>query len=163
MITQERLKELFDYQDGNLIRKVSRGRGESSQRWPVGSIAGNKTTGGYFLTSIDYHLYKLHRLIWLWHYGSLPEKEIDHIDGNPSNNRIENLREATPGENRQNQKRARKNNKLGFQGVYKVKRKYRASITKDRKSHHLGYFDTPEDAHQAYLTAKRQIHFFGTI
>ena len=163
MITQDRLKELFEYEDGNLIRKVSRGRGVTSKRWPAGSVLGSKKTDGYFLASVDYHLYKLHRLIWLWHYGSFPNGQIDHIDGNPSNNRIENLREATPGENMQNQTRPRINNKLGVQGVYKVGSRYRAVLTKDKKNSHLGYFDSPQDAHKAYLEAKKQHHPFGTI
>lgn len=162
MITQLRLKELFDYQDGQLIRKVNRGRGANSVRWKSGTSIGHKS-GKYILASVDYRLYKLHRLIWLWHFGNFPEKHIDHIDGNPANNRIENLREATDAQNMQNQRTARVNNKLGVQGVYQVNNRFRAVLTTNGKSKHLGYFDTPEQAHQAYLEAKRKQHSFGTI
>lgn len=163
MITQERLKELFDYKDGQLIRKISRGRGNSSQRWKAGTVIGHKGAGNYILASVDYSMYKLHRLIWLWHKGYMPKKYIDHIDGDPSNNKIENLREASCAENMQNQRKPRSNNKLGFQGVYQVNEKFRAVITTNKKNKHLGYFDTPEQAHQAYLIEKRKQHSFGTI
>lgn len=163
MLTQARLKELFDYQDGQLMRKQNRGRGTNSTRWKAGTSLGHRIKSGYYLASVDYQLYKLHRLIWLWHYGQWPDKHLDHIDGNPSNNRIENLREATDAQNMQNQRRARANNKLGVQGVYKVNAKFRAVLTTNGKTQHLGYFETPEMAHQAYLTAKRKQHSFGTI
>ena len=150
MITQERLKELFDYKDGQLIRKVNRGRGKTSVRWKAGTAIGHKS-GKYILGSVDYHLYKLHRLIWLWHYGVLPQKHLDHIDGNPSNNQIENLREVTCAENMQNQRSARITNKLGMQGVYKVNNKFRAVLTTNGKTKHLGYFDTPEQIGRAHV------------
>ena len=162
-ITQTRLKDLFDYQDGQLIRKISRGRGENSSRWSAGTVVGHKTKHGYVLVNVDYKTYKLHRLVWLWHYGHFPEMFIDHIDGDPSNNRIENLREATCAENMQNQRRARATNKLGVQGVYRVNNKYRAVITKNRISKHIGYFDSAEEAHEAYIREKRNMHEFSTI
>ncbi len=163
MITQERLKELFDYQDGQLIRKISRGRGKTSTRWSAGTALGHSVKGGYCLASVDYTTYKLHRLIWLWHKGNFPKHHLDHIDGNPMNNKIENLREATDAQNMQNQRRARANNKLGIQGVYQVNGRFRSVLTTNGKSKHLGYFDTPEQAHQVYLEEKRKQHFFGTI
>lgn len=163
MITQARLKELFEYKDGCLIRKFSGGRGNSSMRWKVGTPIGHTTKSGYCLASVDYTTYKLHRLIWLWHYGKFPENHLDHIDGNPSNNKIENLREATDAQNIQNQRRPRANNKLGFQGVYKVKNRYRAVVTTNGKGKHIGYFSTPEEAHKAYVLAKRKVHEFSTI
>jgi len=163
MITQERLKELFDYQNGLLIRKTNRGRGKDSVRWKAGTSLGHSVKGGYFLAGVDYTMYKLHRLVWLWHYGKFPEKHLDHIDGNPSNNKIENLREVTDAQNMQNQRRPRANNKLGFQGVYKVKNRYRAVVTTNGKGKHIGYFSTPEEAHQAYVLAKRKTHEFSTI
>lgn len=162
MITQERLKQLFDYEDGKLIRKISRGRGASSCRWASGTPIGSKS-GKYIIANVDYCSYKLHRLIWLWHFGAMPEKHIDHIDGNPMNNKIENLREVTEAQNAQNQRTARANNRLGVQGVYRVHNRYRSVLTTDGKSKHIGYFDTPELAHKAYLEAKRQQHPFGTI
>lgn len=163
MITQERLKELFDYQDGLLIRKTNRGRGANSSRWKAGTFLGHSVKGGYCLASVDYTLYKLHRLIWLWHYGELPQQHLDHIDGNPLNNKIDNLRKATDAQNMQNQRRPRANNKLGIQGVYKVKNRFRAVLTTNGKSKHIGYFETPEKAHEAYVLEKRKTHEFSTI
>ena len=162
-ITQERLKELFDYSDGQLIRKVGRGKNNSISRWKAGTCLGHKIDTGYILASIDYKIYKLHRLIWLWHFGNFPRNHIDHIDGNPSNNRIENLREATNAHNMQNQRKARRNNKLGFQGVYQVNGKFRSVLTTNGKTKHLGYFNTPEEAHVSYLAEKRKTHEFSTI
>jgi hypothetical protein len=162
-ITQSRLKDLFDYQDGHLIRKISRGRGKNSSRWSAGTVVGHKAKNGYVLANVDYKTYKLHRLVWLWHHGHFPERLIDHIDGDPSNNRIENLREATYAENMQNQRKARSTNKLGVQGVYRVKNKFRAVITKNKVSKHIGYFDTAEEAHEAYIRQKRNMHEFSTI
>jgi hypothetical protein len=163
MITQYRLKELFDYNDGQLIRKVGRGKNNSLSRWKAGTSLGHTTNDGYVLASVDYKNYKLHRLIWLWHFGSFPEAHIDHIDGNPSNNKIENLRQATDAQNMQNQRKARVTNKLGCQGVYKVNKKFRAVLTTNGNNKHLGYFDTPEDAHNAYVLEKRKVHEFSTI
>ena len=163
MLTQKRLKELFDYQDGQLIRKTNRGRGGEGNRWKAGTVLGSKLDFGYVGASVDFKSYKIHRLIWLWHKGTLPTLHIDHIDGNPSNNRIENLREVTPSQNMQNIRKPRATNKLGFQGVYRVKNRFRATLTTNGKPKHLGYFATPQEAHEAYVLEKRKLHEFSTI
>ena len=79
MINQDRLKELFDYQDGLLIRKTNRGHGKNSSRWKAGTTLGHSVKSGYCLASVDYTTYKLHRLIWLWHHGQFPSKHLDHL------------------------------------------------------------------------------------
>jgi hypothetical protein len=163
MITQDRLKELFTYSDGNLIRNTDRGRGENSKRWSKGTRAGHKTKHGYVLVSIDYKHYKLHRLIWLYHHGKFPEHQIDHIDGDPSNNKIENLREATSSQNMQNQQKPRKTNRLGVQGVCINGNRYRAALWLNKKRIHIGYFDSPHEAHEAYVKAKRTYHPYGEL
>ena len=163
MLTQQRLKELFDYNDGQLIRKTNRGRGGEGNRWKAGTVLGWEADHGYIEGSVDFGRYKMHRLVWLWHKGSFPKLHLDHIDGNPSNNKIENLREATDAQNMQNQRKARVTNKLGYQGVYQVKNKYRACLTTNGLTKHLGYFDTPEKAHNAYVLEKRKVHEFETI
>jgi hypothetical protein len=99
----------------------------------------------------------------MWHHGEMPSEHIDHIDGNPSNNRIDNLRKASSAENAQNQRRARANNRLGLQGVHRVGDRFRAVVHKDYIKHHLGYYATAEEAHEAYLSAKRQLHSFNTL
>lgn len=163
MLTQERLKELFDYQDGQLIRRTNRASNGNGNRWKAGTILGFSLNGGYVGASVDFKKYKLHRLIWLWHKGNLPTLDLDHKDGDPSNNRIENLREVTPSQNMQNIRKPRATNKSGFQGVYKVNNRYRTSITTNGKVKNIGYFDTPEEAHAAYVAEKRKLHEFSTI
>lgn len=87
-LTQECVRSLFDYRDGELYWKVSRGNGMK-----IGDLAGTVRTDGYRSIQINGKLYLAHRLIFLYHYGYIP-KEIDHIDSNPSNNNISNLRES---------------------------------------------------------------------
>lgn len=124
----------------------------------VGSLAGCKDDEGYVYIRVDYRAYRAHRLAWLYMTGTFPVNVIDHIDGNPANNRIENLRDVTNAVNLQNQKRAQIDNKCGLLGVYKHRKRFRARITVDGKITNLGTFDTPELAHAAYLAAKPQIH-----
>ena len=112
----------------------------------------------YIQIRINRKPYRAHRLAWLYMTGSFPEPglQIDHIDGNGLNNRFDNLRVVT---NRQNTSNSRvyKNNQLGIRGVDKFAGKYRATIQKDGKGLHLGYFDTPEEASAAYQKAAREL------
>lgn len=84
---------------------------------------------------------------------------IDHINGDPLDNRRENLREATPQQNSYN-KNIYKNNKTGFTGVhfYKPLQKYMAYIKSDNKRKHLGYYKTVEEAYTAYVHASQSLH-----
>lgn len=137
MITQEYLKELFYYNGEDLIWKVTK-----AKRIKVGTIAGNiNKVSGYRVIVVDGKYYKAHRLIWLYHYGSFPDNSIDHIDQNPSNNRIENLRDVTNQENHKNQSKY-KNNTSGITGVYwdKDAGKWRAQGRINGKLMHLGFF-----------------------
>lgn len=160
MINYELVKEFFDYdiETGNLIWKRHKGG------VTVGRIAGNFDDEGYARVRINGKNYKLHSLIWLWCYGEWPEKTLDHIDGNPRNNRIDNLRLATLSENQQNRKHS-KNNKSGYPGVCwdKTCNKWKAYIKKDYKTINLGNFTSPEDAYAAYLKGKKKYHTFQPI
>lgn len=113
----------------------------------------------YRKISIDGQQYLAHRLAWFYMHGLWPAHEIDHINGNGSDNRIANLRQATRGENSTNSP-AQKSNKIGLRGVHfhRGAKRYRAQICKNLKITHLGYFDTAEDAHAAYLTAAHKLH-----
>lgn len=110
-LTEEYVKSLFDYADGKLYWKIS-----PSSRAAIGDVAGRITTrGGYSCTKINKKNYPIHRLIFFWHHGYLPEC-IDHIDGDRFNNRIENLRMCSRAANAWNTK-LRKDNKTGVKGL----------------------------------------------
>ena len=125
----------------------------------VGRVAGFPDNG-YVRISMYGNQHMAHRLAWFYVYGKWPDEEIDHIDMDRSNNRIANLRAATKAENMRN-RGAQSNNKIGLKGVCEHTQqpgKYTSQITKDRKKIHLGIFDTPEAAHQAYIKALSQHH-----
>ena len=158
MLTQELLHSLFFYDaaTGNLIWRVQKNNVK------IGSVAGC-IHRGYCKITINKKSYMAHRLVWLWHFGVMPEQETDHINGNRADNRLENLRLATTSENQQNLRKPRFNNKSGYLGVSKIAKKWQAQIKIDGKAHYLGLFDTPEQAHEAYLEAKAKLHPFQTI
>jgi hypothetical protein len=105
-----------------------------------------------------------HQVAWLLTYGKIP-KTIDHINGNGLDNRLCNLREVTQQQNIHNHRKPPKHNTTGFLGVsyYKAGNKFSAHINLDGKKKHLGYFDNAENAHKAYLVAKRKLHPSCTI
>ena len=109
VITQEQVFDLFHYVDGVLYWKKRRGRAKKGGR--VGNINAN----GRLLTSLKGKRLYVHRVIFMYHHGYLP-KYLDHIDGNPLNNKIENLRECTIIQNGYNRK-INKNNATGIKGV----------------------------------------------
>lgn len=104
-----------------------------------------------------------HRLAWLIAHGEWPSGEIDHINGDRSDNRLRNLRVASKSQNQQN-RRARQNSRSGYLGVTERfvfgKLKYQADIQADKKRWYLGSFSTAIEAHQAYLEAKSRLHKF---
>lgn len=104
-------------------------------------------------------LYLGHRVAWLLHHGAWPVHGIDHINGDKSDNRIANLREATQHQNGGNQ-RLRRNNTSGFKGVCwdTWTNRWVATIMAHGKHHNLGRFDSPEDAHAAYMTAAVELY-----
>lgn len=161
MITQDRLKELLHYcpETGVFTWKIP-GRGRQKNKY-VGSING----AGYLDIRLDYDLYRSHRLAWLYVYGEFPLNGIDHINGVITDNRIVNLREATNSQNQQNLKKCRKHNASGFLGAHfdKQRGKYKAVIDINKKRYELGFFSTPEEAHEVYLKAKIELHPFNTI
>ena len=152
-LTQDLLKELFEYRDGVLYWKVAKARNIK-----VGDAAGCLNATGYLYTRINRKRYRNHRLIFLMYYGYLPQF-LDHIDGNKINNRIENLRPATISENNRNAKIG-KNNTSGVKGVYWYARdkKWKAQLMINRKVKYLGYFKTIEEAEEAVKKAREELH-----
>lgn len=144
MVTQKRLHELFEYVDGSLIRD--------------GKIAGSVNKRGYRIICVDMKMYKAHRLVFLYHHGYLP-KQIDHIDKNPDNNRIENLRPATNGQNCMNRGMLR-NNTSGCKGVFwdKETSKWRVAIRVDKKLKSFGRYHDIELAELVAMEARNKYH-----
>jgi hypothetical protein len=163
MLTQEILKELLHYDPdtGIFTWKITK-----SFRSQVGTIAGGHDNYGYLQISINYKLYKAHRLAWLWAYGAWPKDQIDHINCIKNDNRIINLRESNNIENKQNLKKCHKDNKSsGLLGVsfHKPMKKFESVIMVNGKKIRLGYFYDKHEAHEAYIKAKRELHPFGIL
>lgn len=161
-ITQERLKSIVSYDpDTGIFRangpyfELNRNRIIPGRQ--AGTIIGcQKSKDGYLVARFDGLLYRLHRLAFLYMNGSIP-KVVDHIDGNPSNNKWSNLRASSQMQNTQNQK-SKKINKLGLKGVCWVpdRNKFKASITFNYRHIHLGYFKTKEEARNCYIAAAKE-------
>lgn len=173
----EYLRECFEYspETGALIWKERpRAHFALDVGWRIfnakfaGREAGYLSSKGHFdlgLTVGGVHLRFLsHRVALAMSTGSEPPDEVDHINGNPRDNRLENLRVGTHAENGQNLKLA-KNNTSGYMGVWfhKLRRKWAATIHAGGRKYHLGLFPTPELAHEAYLGAKRRLHTFNPV
>ena len=152
-LTKELCIELFEYRDGSLFWKK-----DSAKNVKAGSKAGSKSFHRSAQVKINKTLHLVHRVIFLMHYGYLTEN-IDHIDGNPENNRIENLRVATTSENGWNSKISVRN-KSGVKGVTwnKQRNKWRAYISVNCKNIHLGSFSDIEKAKEAVTQARRKLH-----
>jgi hypothetical protein len=164
VISKTRLEEVlnFDAKTGIFRWKI-----RLSNHALVGSIAGciakTGNSRGYVLIRIDKTLYKAHRLVWLYVSGEWPSGHIDHIDGDRSNNKFENLRDVSRSTNMQNRKRCDADSKTGFLGVTKSGRKYIAQISSNGKNFRIGTFNSPESAHAAYIEMKRIVHEGCTI
>lgn len=148
-IKQDLLRELFDYKNGQLFWRI-----DKSYKTKAGSIAGCLCkNSGYVKVGINKKQYQCHRLIWIWNNGDiLSDFEIDHINGIRNDNRIENLRLVTSQENKFNRKDVK-----GY--VWdKSRNKWLAYINLNNKFKNLGRFDKEEDARNAYLNAKKELH-----
>ena len=160
-LTAEQLKNVLDYApDTGVFTWAIR----PSKAVNAGFIAGClEKRIGYITIGIAKRVYKAHRLAWLHVYGQWPKGLIDHINGDKSDNRIDNLRDVFADGNSQNVRKPNKRNKSGFMGVIWYQNKWRASMSVNGKSKWLGDYATPEEAHQVYLEAKRKYHAACTI
>ena len=160
MIDARQLRELVHYAPDTGAFTWAKTR----PRCRKGAAAGCRTPYGYVVVRVGGGLYMAHRLAWLYQTGAWPNAFIDHIDGDRGNNQFTNLRQATVAENAQNTKKAHRDSKTGFLGVTQRRDgKYVASISTQGKTIFLGAHVTPEDAHAAYLSAKRKMHVFAAI
>jgi len=152
MITQARVKELFDYNPttGELTRRVT------VRAWAqAGSLAGTFDSQGYRQVGIDGRKYRAHRLVWLLVHGELPSSLIDHINGQRDDNRLSNLRLATNSDNQHNIG-CKRHSRSGVKGVYwhKARQQWAAEIRINGHKTFLGLFpDVPSAA--AALEAHR--------
>lgn len=163
-LTAQRLRELLNYdpETGLFTRKFK------TTKAAAGAIAGGFTGDKYWIIGVDGRRCLAHRLAWLYVYGCAPTYGLDHINGNRADNRISNLRDVPQLVNSQNRHAAKKGRKndlpLGVnRALDLVTRPYTATIWISGERKHLGYFPTPEDAHDAYLKAKRIHHEGCTI
>ena len=128
----------------------------------AGKIAGGPASYGYWRIIIDHRGYLAHRIAWLWVTGELPTADIDHRNGVRDDNRWENLRCATRGENAQNICTP-KHNTSGLIGAFRNHKRWMSQIQVDGVLRYLGTYDTPEEAHAAYLEAKQRLHDFQPV
>lgn len=151
MISQEKLLELFDYNEGNLIWKVKK-----RTRTNIGDIAGHTHPSGYIFVVIDKVSYGAHRLIFLYHYGYIPET-IDHINGIRCDNRIENLRPATHNQQMHNKKMTPLNTS-GIKGVsfYNSNKRWYGKVSVGGKDMRKCFFEK-SDA-ESWVINMRKIH-----
>ena len=153
MLTQEIVNDLLRYEDGNLFWKK-----DVANNVKKGFKAGCFDNFGYVLIKINKKLYKAHHIVWIFHYGYKP-KLLDHIDGNRSNNKICNLREATNAQNQFNRK-INANSKSGVRGVTwcKKSKKWKAQCGLNGKYYYFGVFDSVLDAKKV-VQEFQQRHF----
>jgi hypothetical protein len=156
-LTQKRLKEVLKYYPGSGIF-TWRTTGSGRKR----KIAGCKDSYGYIIIRIDGKNYKAHRLAWLYVHGYFPENQIDHIDKNPSNNKINNLREVSNQCNLRNTGNPITNTS-GVKGVswHKSNNKWGAYIKISEKTKYLGCYKNFGDAVMARYQAEKKLDWSG--
>lgn len=146
------IDDLFDYnpETGWFTNKINRGRAKAGER------AGSVNDKGYRVIKIFGITYREHHLAWFWVYGVWPN-ELDHQNDTNDDNRISNLRECTRTQNNYNSECSW--SQSGLKGVYLDKRslKWRSQIQCGGKKTFLGVFDTPEEAHEAYIEAYKVV------
>lgn len=156
MLTQERLKEILDYDTDS---GVFRWRVKKARWTKIGSKTGCDNKSGHLVIRIDQKNYLCHRLAWLYIYGKWPTEQIDHINGDGCDNRICNLRQATHAQNTRNVRRHR-DSESKYKGIYIDKRvgRWVAKICVNKKSIHIGIYKNEEMAAKAYDTAALKYH-----
>jgi hypothetical protein len=127
-----------------------------SNKAPAGAEVGSINQSGYRYSVIRRKNFAVHRLVWLYVHGQWPRGFVDHINGIRSDNRLANLREATRSQNQAN-RRANSNHLKGTHFNLRLGR-WQAAIRIQGKGTHLGYFDTAEAAHAAYVAKAQEVH-----
>jgi hypothetical protein len=156
MITQATLHKIVSY---NKLTGVFTWALNKGSRGVIGCVAGYLDNSGYIQIQIDGVKFRAHRLAWIYCYGESPE-EIDHINGERSDNRMVNLRSVSRSANMKN-KSIYKNNISGFVGVNynKNQKKWISRIKVDGKDIHIGSYKDKQDAVKARLKANDKYGF----
>jgi hypothetical protein len=156
ILTQARLRELLDYDpETGVFTWRATGKGRPA----IGSQAGATDKGhGYRSICVEYGRHYAHRLAFLYVTGEWPQGMVDHINGRRDDNRWCNLRDASRLVNQQNMRRAVAGSASGLLGAHKKRGKWSSQIKVRGVLVKLGIFETADQAHAAYLAAKRQLH-----
>lgn len=155
-LTAERLRTVLRYEaeTGEWTWLVT-----NSNRKKVGSPAGVRRPEGYKVIGVDGHVYRANRLAWLYMTGEWPKGEVDHKDTDTTNDKWDNLRDATDAQNNYNHS-LRSDNTSGLKRVSfdKSRNKFKAYINTNGKQKFLGRFNTAEEAHTVACTAAAELH-----
>ena len=161
-LSQEELQSILEYDPMTGILRWKENRSNIVK----GSVAGCVSKAGYKVVNIKSKTYFVHRIIWIILFGNIPtDFFIDHINGKKTDNRLENLRLATNSQNQQNRP-APKNSSSGYRGVtwHKSVSKWMARICINRKRQTIGFFDSAEEAYNAYKEeAKKQFSHINRL
>ena len=151
-LTTEQIKEYLEYfpETGKIIWKKTK-----NNRALKGTEAGCLEKSGYIRLRFNNKLFSAHRIAWFLYTGSFPTFHLDHINGIRNDNRISNLREATTYQNSQNRR-----NLKGYTWMPNRKKPWHAQLKNNGKMICLGYYETEEEAHAAYLEGKKKYHSF---
>lgn len=149
-IRNERLRELLHY---DLATGVFTWRTRTG-RSAAGKAAGFAGTAGYWDISVDRRTYRAHRLAWLYVTGDWPAADVDHKNRDRGDNRWANLRAATRSQNNANMA---VRSTHGFKGATPVNGRWMAQTKYNGRQIYLGLFDTPEEAHAAYMAAAERL------
>jgi hypothetical protein len=151
---QIRLMYLMHYdQDTGVFTRLT-----SNRRDRIGVTPGARNTNGHVQIRVDGVLHMAHRLAWLYVHGSFPQKQLDHINGDKTDNRISNLRHCSNKKNAENRKMSPRNTS-GYRGVSfdKTRGKFKAYIGHEMRAIHIGLFAAVEDAAVAAKGARDEL------
>jgi hypothetical protein len=166
-LTAARLRELLHYDPdtGAFTRRFAELTPKGGVRKAAGTVIGRPMAGGYVRVGVAGRRYLANVLAWLYMTGQWPRGDVDHRDGDPSNNRWKNLRDVAHQQNIENRRHANKNNTCGLLGVHAsgARGRWTAAIHVGGRKTHLGSFGSPEEAHAAYVEAKRRLHAGCTL
>lgn len=159
-LNAENVRQVFEYKNGGLFWRESL----TGKSRIAGKEAGHLNQDGYVVIQVATKGIGAHRIVWLMHHGAWPTGEIDHLNSIRHDNRIENLRDVAHITNSENRRSSKIDSKTGVLGVTEFKGgKYRARIRTKGILVSLGIFDTAEQAHSAYVDAKRKLHSGCTL